>query len=402
MSRKKIKIGLFGFGCVGKGLYDVLEKTHGLKVEIVKICVKDRNKSRSIDNKYFTFDKDELLNHPEINVVVELIDDSEAAFRIASTALRNGKAVVTANKKMVSEKVEELLRLQADYKTPLLYEAACCASIPLIRNFEEYYDNDLLQTFSGIMNGTTNFILTDIFNNNKQYNEALGFAKLHGYTESNPSLDIDGYDSRYKLCILLTHAFGLAVKPENIFNLGIQRINNFDIGFAREKRSKIKLIARAQKLKNGGIAAFVIPELIYENDELFVVDGVDNGIVTENHFSDRNIFIGKGAGAFPTAAAVLSDLSALTYNYKYEYKKRQQVNGNFLDNDFFVNIYVRFNRDSEIFSTEFEELYEKYDSRIYSYITGKINFQKLINSEWIKKENVNVILLNNKISKQKE
>ncbi len=397
MSRNKIKIGLFGFGCVGKGLYDVLEKTHGLKVEIVKICVKDENKSRPIDKKYFTFNKDELLNHPDINVIVELIDDSEAAFDIAAAALKNGKAVVTANKKMVSENIEELLCLQTDNKSPLLYEAACCASIPLIRNFEEYYDNDLLQSFSGIMNGTTNFILTDIFNNNKKYGEALGFAKLHGYTESNPSLDLDGYDSKYKLSILLTHAFGLVVKPENIFNLGIQRINDFDIRFAKEKRAKIKLIARALKLKNGGVAAFVIPELIYESDELYMVDGVDNGIVTENYFSDRNIFIGKGAGAFPTAAAVLSDLSALTYNYKYEYKKKQQVNGIFAHNDFFVNIYLRFNRQSEIPATEFEELYEKYDSRVYSYITGKIRFQKLITSDWIKKENVNAILLNDSI-----
>jgi homoserine dehydrogenase len=399
MNRNKIKIGLFGFGCVGKGLYSVLEKTHGLKVEIAKICVKDKNKSRIINDDFFTYEKEELLEDPEVNVIVELIDDSASAFDIVSEALKNGKAVVTANKKMVSENFEKLICLQTENKSPLLYEAACCASIPLIRNFEEYYDNDLMQSFSGIMNGTTNFILTDIFKNGKKYDEALGFAKLHGYSESNPVLDVEGYDSKYKLSILLTHAFGLIIKPENIFNLGIQRINKFDIQFAREKGAKIKLIARAQKLKNSGIAAFVMPELIYENDELFTVDGVDNGIVTENYFADRNIFIGKGAGAVPTAAAVLSDLSALTYNYKYEYKKRQQVNGSFNDKNFFVNIYVRFNRNDDIYLTEFEELYEKYDSKIYSYITGKINFNKLISSSWIKNDNVNVILLNNKIEK---
>ncbi|HSD63862.1 MAG TPA: homoserine dehydrogenase [Ignavibacteriaceae bacterium] len=399
MNRNKIKIGLFGFGCVGKGLYSVLEKTHGLKVEIAKICVKDENKSRTIDEKYFTYDKDELLEDPDVNVIVELIDNSADAFDIVSKGLKNGKAVVTANKKMVSENLEELICLQTETKTPLLYEAACCASIPLIRNFEEYYDNDLMQSFSGIMNGTTNFILTDIFRNRKKYDEALGFAKLHGYSESNPVLDVEGYDSKYKLSILLTHAFGLIIKPEDIFNLGIQRINKFDIQFAREKGAKIKLIARAQKLNNGGIAAFVLPEFIYANNELSTVDGVDNGIVTENYFADRNIFIGKGAGAVPTAAAVLSDLSALTYNYKYEYKKKLQANGTFHDMDFFIDIYLRFNRDTDIYLTEFEELYEKYDSRVYSYITGKINFRKFISSDWIKNENVNVILLNNKIEK---
>ncbi len=397
MNRKKIKIGLFGFGCVGKGLYSVLEKTPGLKAEIVKICVKDRNKTRSISNKYFTFDKDELLNNPEINVIVELIDESEAAFEIVSTALRNGKAVVTANKKMVSEHLEELLCLQSDNKTPLLYEAACCASIPLIRNFEEYYDNDLMQSFSGIINGTTNFILTEIFRNGKRYEEALGLARLHGYAESNPIFDIEGYDSKYKLSILLTHAFGLTVKPEKIFNLGIQKINNFDIKFAREKKAKIKLIARAQRLSNGGIAAFVMPELVYKNNELFVIDGVNNGIVTENYFADRNIFIGKGAGAFPTAAALLSDLSALTYEYKYEYKKKRQAGSSFIDNDFFVNIYVRFNRNDEVQLTQFEEVFAKYDSKEHSYITGKINFKKLISSEWINKKSLNMILLDDKI-----
>lgn len=395
MADKKIKIGLFGFGCVGKGLYSVLERTHGLNVEIVKICVKDREKSRLIDNKYFTYNKDELLNDHEVDVIVELIDDADEAFKIVSISLKKGKAVVTANKKMVAERMKELLFIQSKFKTPLLYEAACCASIPLIRNFEEYYDNDLINSFYGIMNGTTNFILTDIFKNNKKYKEALGFAQLHGYTESNPSLDLEGFDSKYKLSILLTHAFGLTVYPSEIFNLGIQRINDFDIKFANEKGGKIKLIAQAYKLSNGKVAAFVMPSLIDSKNELYFIDGVDNGIITENHFADRNIFVGKGAGALPTAAAVLSDLSALSYNYKYEYKKKKQMNQISLDNDFFIDIYIRFNRSYEIKLTWFEELYEKFESKKYSYITGKIRFNKLIESKWINDENINVITINN-------
>jgi len=398
MNQNKIKIGLFGFGCVGKGLYSVLEKTRGLKVELVKICIKDREKNRTIENKCFAYDKDEILNHPDINVIVEAIDDADAAFDIVSAALKKGKPVVTANKKMVAERLGDLLSMQEEYGTPLLYEAACCASIPLIRNFEEYYDNDLIHSFRGIMNGTTNFILTDIFRNNKTYNEALGYAQLHGYTESDPVLDIEGYDSRYKLSILLTHAFGLTVDPSRIFNLGIQRINDFDIKFAQEKRGKIKLIARAQKLSTGHIAAFVMPELVYEGDELYAVEGVDNGIITENHFADRNIFIGKGAGALPTAAALLSDLSALTYNYKYEYKKKRQANGSSISDDFFADVYIRSDREPEIRPTEFEELYDRYESRRYKYITGKIRFSKLISSDWIKKESVNAVLLNDKIN----
>ena len=199
MSTHKINIGLFGFGCVGGGLYSVLEKTPGLRARVKKICVKDRNKKRSLDKEYFTFNKEDLLNDPEINVIVELIDDADAAFEIVSTAIKQGKSVVTANKKMVAEHLEELLDLQNKYKVPFLYEAACCASIPIIRNLEEYYDNDLLQSFSGIMNGTTNFILTELSEKKISYAEALSEAQKNGYAESNPTLDVEGYDSKVQI-----------------------------------------------------------------------------------------------------------------------------------------------------------------------------------------------------------
>ncbi len=397
MSRNNITVGLFGFGCVGQGLFSVLENSIGFKPEIKKICVKHKEKERNLADKYFTFNKYEILDDPEINVIVELTDDFEAAFEIVKEALERGKAVVTANKKMVSEYFEEILLLQEKYKIPFLYEAACCASIPVIRNFEEYYDNDTLYSFHGIMNGTTNFILTEMRNTGKPFKTALESAQKNGYAESNPTHDIEGYDSKYKLCILLTHAFGLTVKPDEVLNFGIQKINDFDIRFANEKKGKIKLIARAHRLKSGGIAVFVMPQLIFENNELFTVDGVDNGIVTENFFADKNIFIGKGAGAIPTAAAVLSDLSALSYDYKYEYKKKMQLSNSFINNDFFVNVYVRFNERNEAGIHQFEEVYEEYYSTDQNYITGKIRFNKLIRSEWINKESVNVILINDKI-----
>jgi homoserine dehydrogenase len=398
MSRNKIKLGVFGFGCVGEGLFNVLENNLGFKAEIVKICVKDKLKKRRIEDKYFTYNKYDLLDNPDINVIVELIDDSEEAFRIAKEALTRGKALVTANKKMIAENMQELLILQEKFNTPVLYEAACCASIPLVRNFEEYYDNDLLYSFSGIMNGTTNYILTEIFTNNRSYAEALNLAQVNGYAESNPILDIGGFDSKYKLSILLTHAFGVTVKPEEIFNAGIGKLNNFDAKFASDRKSKIKLIARAQKLANGGIAAFVMPELINENHELYGVENVYNGIVTESNFSDKNVFIGKGAGAFPTASAVLSDISALSYNYRYEYKKKNQIINSFIDNNFLVDIYVRTSDPDKTDLNLFEEVYERYYSNGENYLTGKLNFSKLVNSGWVNDPGINFILLNNKIS----
>ncbi|HYG53190.1 MAG TPA: homoserine dehydrogenase, partial [Flavobacteriales bacterium] len=156
-TRKNLKIGLFGFGCVGQGLYNVLKNSTGIKAEIKRICVKDPQKQRPLDRHLFTFDKQEILNNPEINLVVELINHAGDAFEITKTALRNGKDVVTANKKMIAEHFTELICLQEETGQAVLYEASACGSIPIIRTLEEYYDNETLNGVSGIFNGTTNF-----------------------------------------------------------------------------------------------------------------------------------------------------------------------------------------------------------------------------------------------------
>lgn len=415
MKRNKIKLGVFGFGCVGQGLYKVLEKNIGFKAEIVKICVKNPDKQRTIkdlenlnngriyqqpSSELFTTNADEVFSNSDINVIVEVTNDAEAAFEIVSRSLRNGKAVVSANKKMVAEHFKQILELQQQYKLPVLYEAAACASIPVIRNFEEYYDNDLLFSFFGIMNGTTNYILSEIFSKNISYEDALKTAQDKGYAESNPSMDVDGYDSKYKLSILLAHAFGIAVNPDEVLNAGIRKINSFDVKFAAERNCKIKLVARAQKLNNGGIAAFVLPELVKSEHEFYGVDNVFNGIITESNFADRNIFIGKGAGEFPTASALLSDISALSYDYKYEYKKINQYNGLNLDKEFFIDVYVRFNGPEQFDINLFEKIYERYYSEANNYITGRINFNKLALSGILEHSGTNVILLNDYISQQ--
>ena len=235
MERQKLNIGLFGFGCVGKGLYDVLEHTHGLKSNIAKICVKDKKKARPIPDSYFTFDKYDILDDDTVNVIVELIDDADAAYDIVSYALNKGKAVVSANKKMIAEHFEELVALQKKFDVPFLYEGAACASIPVIRNLEEYYDNDLLTSVEGIVNGSTNFILTKMYKEGKDYHEVLAEAQALGFAESNPALDVEGFDARYKLSILAAHAFGLFVEPDNIFKYGIQSVSDADIRYADRK-----------------------------------------------------------------------------------------------------------------------------------------------------------------------
>jgi homoserine dehydrogenase len=373
MIRKKLNIGLFGFGCVGYGLYEVLEKTPGLKANVKKICVKQRDKLRPIKSEHFIYDKDEILDDPDINVVVELIDDADAAFEIVSAALKKGKAVVTANKKMIAEHFHELLKLQKEHQTPLLYEAACCASIPIIRNLEEYYDTDLLESVEGIVNGSTNYILTKIVRENISFDDALLQAQQNGFAESNPMLDKGGFDAKYKLLILLVHSFGIIVKPEEIFNLGIDMIGPLELKYAKEKGLKIKLIAQAFRNESGTISAFVLPKFIKPEEKLFGVDDVYNGVQTKTSFADTQFFVGKGAGAYPTASAVLSDLSALTYDYRYEYKKFHQKANLQLSESTVVNILLRHNKNAAAeLKKKFIDVEEIYLNGEAGYMIGKI------------------------------
>ncbi len=378
MIRKKLTLGLFGFGCVGQGLYEVLEKTPALQASIKRICVKDPDKIRAIPAEHFSFDKRDILNDASINTVVELIDDADAAFEIVKEALQKGKAVVTANKKMIAEHFEELLLLQRQYDVPLLYEGACCASIPIIRNLEEYYDNDLLESIEGIVNGSTNYILTKTVEENISYEAALKDAQDQGYAESNPVLDTGGFDAKYKLLILIAHAFGVTLQPDEIFNLGIDRIGELELRYAREKGLKIKLVAFAGKNENGKIIAFVLPRFLDKKDPLFSVDGVFNGIRTKSCFSDVQFFVGKGAGAYPTASAVLSDISALSYDYRYEYKKQNRTDSLELDTEVLLEVFLRHEpRHAALLKDRFLDIRESYLNLEAGFIVGTLSLAAL-------------------------
>ena len=379
MSRKNLNIGLFGFGCVGYGLYEVIQKTPGLKANIASICVKDKKKQRQIPLENFTFDKYDILNNDEINTVVELIDDADAAYEIVKESLQKRKAVVTANKKMIAEHFEELLQLQKKYDVPLLYEAACCASIPIIRNLEEYYDNDLLESIEGIVNGSTNYILTKTSNEHISYESALKDAQQKGYAETNPLMDTGGFDAKYKLQILIAHAFGVIAKPNEIFNIGIDKLGALELNYAKEKGLKIKLVAYAEKTIEGKIISFVLPKFIEKSDKLFSVDDVFNGVKTKSYFSDVQFFVGKGAGAYPTASAVLSDISALSYDYRYEYKKLNKTDS--LENNAYILLKVFLRHDLAYgmeFKKHFVEISESYLNHEAGFIIGTISLENLI------------------------
>ncbi|HCW08080.1 MAG TPA: homoserine dehydrogenase [Cytophagales bacterium] len=389
MNHKHLKLGVFGFGCVGQGLYHVLNETHGIKAEIKKICVKNKNKSRILPQDIFTFDKSEILNDPKIDVVVELIDDAKAAFEIVKTAIENGKHVVTANKKMLAEHLTEIYELQQKYDRSILYEGSVCGSIPILRNLEEYYDNDLITSIEGIFNGSTNFILTKVFEEKKSYVEALKGAQDLGFAESDPSLDVQAFDPKFKLAIAIAHTFGVFLKPEDIINIGIDKISEVDLKYAKENNLSIKLVARAFK-QDGKLFGFVIPQYVQNTNMLATVRNEYNAVLVEGAFAEKQVFIGKGAGSYPTGSAVLSDISALTYNYRYEYKKLTQGESLTFTNEAAVDVVVSFPVGALISHSDFENFKGGYQGNGYHYLTGSVKLEKL--KAWYTWDNVSVIL----------
>jgi homoserine dehydrogenase len=399
---KKLVIGLFGFGVVGEGLYKVLQQTPSLNGEIKKVCIKHPEKKRDAPQYLFTTDKDELLYDKEINVIVEVIDDADAAFLIVKTALANGKAVVSASKKMIAEHLPEILQLQQETGLPFLYESAACASIPVIRNLEEYYDNDLLHSIKAIVNGSTNFILTKIFEDKLEFNTALKLAQELGFAESNPKLDIEGYDAVNKWTFLLTHAYGIVESSDNILFNGIQNIQLSDAQLAKEKNNEIKLIAQAKKLSDGNVAALVLPQFIQQQDPLAFVKNEYNGVVIESGFADKQFFYGKGAGSFPTASAVLSDISALRYDYKYEYKKLYHHKPLQLSTDYYLRVFISAEDWTQLPKQELEWIDEWHSGQNRSYLSGVIHYSKLKNSDWWKQAGISLILATDAVIETKD
>lgn len=384
---------MFGFGVVGEGIYQVLLQTPSLNAEIRKVCIRHPEKKRNAPAELFTTCYDDILEDESINLVVELIDDAEEAYRIVTTALRNKKSVVSANKKLIANHLPELIRLQRENGVSFLYEAAVCGSIPVIRNLEEYYDNDLLQSVCGIVNGSTNYILTRIAEEGLSYREALQEAQQLGFAESNPALDVEGADAANKLSILLLHAYGILAHPDGLLYKGITALNAFDSVYAREKNYKVKLTAQAKKLSNGRIAAFVLPCFVSRDSQLFNVQNEYNGVIIESKLADKQFLYGKGAGRFPTSSAVVSDISALRYGYKYEYKKLYREGAATLASQFYLRVYVSFGEWTDINKWDFEQVYEFHSTAERQYLTGLIHIDRLRNAPWLSNPSVSLILL---------
>ncbi len=376
----QIKIGLFGFGVVGQGIFQVIQRAKNAHAEIVRICVRSLDKPRKVaaDPALFTTSADDILNDPQINLIVEVIDDAQASYNIVKKALLKGIPVVSGNKTMIANHLPELIEIQKNNNVALLYDASSCGSIPVIRNLEEYYDNDLLLEVKGILNGSSNYILSRVFDHKDSYAEALAQAQALGFAESDPSFDIEGYDSLFKLVIITVHALGTYVAPERIFTYGISTIHDSDIQYAREKGVKIKLVAQVVKVSEEHFTMFVMPEFVSPSKYIYSVDDEYNGVVIRGECYDRQFMFGKGAGSLPTASSILSDVMARLHDYRYEYKKLKYVQKPDYTTDIMLKIYARYSATDVLRILNFEKIHEQYTGEESNYVIGSIRLSELL------------------------
>lgn len=377
---QQISIGLFGFGTVGQSVYKVISGAKNAHAQISRICVRNIAKPRAVavDPSILTDNPDDVFADPSINLIVEVVDDAEASYRIVSTALRRGIPVVSGSKAMIARHLPELIELQREYGSALLYDASSCGSIPVIRNLEEYYDNDLLLEVKGILNGSSNYILSRVFDHNEDYNAALEKAQKLGFAESDPTFDLSGMDSLFKLVIITVHALGVYVAPERVFTYGISTIHDADIRYAREKRMKIKLVAQVVKVDDSNFTMFVMPEFVIPSKYIYSVDNEYNGVVIRGECYDRQFMFGKGAGGLPTASSILSDVMARRYGYSYEYKKMSYIDRPRYTTDVMLRVYVHYSTTDIPSLLPFEVVREQFISADDNYVIGDISLGQLM------------------------
>ena len=309
---KTLKVGIIGFGTVGTGVYKVLQSFSN--IEIKKIAVKNITKKRNIENldtNLLTQDPYEIVNNPEIDIVIEVAGGVNPTFDIIKTAIKNKKHIVTANKELLAKKGSELFQLAKENKVIILYEAAVAGGIPIIMPVKTILCANKITKIAAILNGTTNYILTKMAEKELSYETALKQAQELGYAETDPTGDVEGFDAAYKIAILSTISFNKKVDINKIYREGITKITAQDIKSAKELGYTIKLIAMGQVLENGKIDVRVHPMLVAKKHLLAKVKNATNSIMLTGYPVGDLIFTGAGAGAEPTASSVVGDLLVL-------------------------------------------------------------------------------------------
>ena len=324
MNTKKIKVALLGVGTVGTGVYkliqrraDVMVRTIGAEMEVSKILVHNLNKQREgIDASLLTDNWQEIINDPEIQIVVEVMGGIEPARTMILEALHAGKHVVTANKDLLAAHGKELLDAAEEKHCDLLFEAAVAGGIPIIRPLKQCLAGNEIDEVIGIVNGTTNYILTKMFEENMSFEEALAKATELGYAEADPTADVEGLDAGRKVAIMASIAFHSRVVFDDVYTEGITKITSDDIAYAKEFDSVIKLLGVAHNAE-GGIEVGVYPMLLNKEHPLASVRDSFNAVFVHGDAVDDAMFYGRGAGELPTASAVMGDIIDVARNIAY-------------------------------------------------------------------------------------
>ncbi|MBO8137210.1 MAG: homoserine dehydrogenase [Desulfotomaculum sp.] len=315
-NQQVVKIGLLGLGTVGRGVYRILTENaqnimqrSGLKIDIKKILVRDLTKKRGInvDEEILTTDINDIVDDPEINVVVEVLGGIEPALNYVLNSLNKGKSVVTANKDMVAVHGKELFAAAEANNCDLFFEASVAGGIPIIRTLKQSLAANNIEQVFGIINGTTNYMLTKMTREGCDFDEVLKEAQEKGYAEADPTSDIEGYDAARKIAILASIAFNTRVTLDDVYVEGITSISAEDIAYAKELGYIIKLLGIA-KLTEEGIEVRVHPTLIPQEHPLSSVNDAFNAVFVRGDAVGDTMFYGQGAGELPTASAVVADI----------------------------------------------------------------------------------------------
>jgi homoserine dehydrogenase len=320
---EEISIGLIGFGTIGSGVAQILRENQGIieartgfRINLKRIADLnvDADRGVEIDRSILTTDAYEILRDPEISVVIELIGGYEPARTFILEALRNGKSVVTANKALLAEHGPEIFQTAREHSADIAFEAAVAGGIPILRSFREGLIANKFDKILAILNGTCNFILSEMTRNpGAEFHHALQKAQELGYAEADPTLDIEGIDSAHKLTLVLALTHGIYAPTKNIHVEGITQIGSFDLVMAREFSYKIKLLAMI--IRHGDrVEVRLHPTMLPETHPLAQVDGVFNGIFLRGDMVGDQLFYGRGAGREPTASAVMGDVIELIRN----------------------------------------------------------------------------------------
>ena len=310
-----MNVAIMGYGVVGSGVASLLKKNHD---HIVKKSMQDEMELKYIlDRRTFPGDPYEhlvvadfskIVEDETVEIVVETMGGLHPAYEYVTACIKAGKSVVTSNKELVAAKGCELLQLAYENNVNFLFEASVGGGIPIIRPISQCLAANDIDEIAGILNGTTNFILTKMISDGMTFEDALFLAQTNGYAERDPSADVDGFDACRKICILAALCFGKHVYPDSVYTEGIRKIALADVEYARAWGGVIKLIARAKKLEGGKVSVMVSPAFVQNHSQLASVDDVFNAILVRGDAIGDVVFYGKGAGSMPTASAVVADV----------------------------------------------------------------------------------------------